>query len=215
MACQHLNLLVRAAGKRHSLAMVAVTNALPPIVTDRLCLRCAEERDADSLAGLMSEAVSRRLASWPVPYTPVMALDRIGGVRMAAAERRSLPLVIERRADGVVMGWISISRAPGDPETALITYWLGEAFQGQGYMREAAPAAMHEAFALMDVVRLRAAVQADNAPSRAVARLLGMAPMGEGRIWCPARGRDESCLWFELPRERALQAQPARADAAS
>ena len=195
--------------------MVAASQTLPPIDTSRLRLRCAEERDAAALASLISEAVSRRLASWPVPYTPVMALDRISGVRMAAAERRSLPLVIERRADGAVMGWISISRAPGDPETALITYWLGEAFQRQGYMREAAPAAMQEAFALMDVVRLRAAVQADNAPSLAVVRLLGLTPIGEGRIWCPARGRDESCLWFELPRDRARLGQTASAEAAS
>ena len=195
--------------------MVVASHSLPPVDTDRLRLRCAEERDADALAGLMSESVSRRLASWPVPYTPVMALDRISGVRMAAAERRSLPLVVERRADDVVMGWISISRAPGDPETALITYWLGEQFQRRGYMREAVPAAMLEAFALMDVLRLRAAVQADNAASLAVVRLLGMVPMGTGRIWCPARGRDEACLWFEVSREAALRSEAASAHVAS
>ena len=183
--------------------MVATHDTFPLVDTGRLRLRCVEERDAAALADLMSEAVSRRLASWPVPYTPVMALDRIAGVRMAADERRSLPLVVERRADGAVLGWISISRAPGDPRTALITYWLGETFQGHGYMREAAPAAMRAAFALMDVDRLRAAVQADNGPSLAVVRLLGMKPMGEGRIWCPARGREESCLWFERSRDRA------------
>lgn len=193
--------------------MVVVSDSLPPVDTERLRLRCAEERDAASLAGLMSETVSRRLASWPVPYTPLMAADRIAGVRMAAAERRSLPLVIERREDGAVIGWLSISRAPGDQATALITYWLGEGFQGRGYMREAAPAAMRQAFALMDVDRLRAAVQADNGASLAVVRLLGMAPLGEGRIWCPARGRDEPCLWFELSRDRAAvdQALPAAA----
>lgn len=193
--------------------MVVVSDSLPPVDTERLRLRCAEERDAAALAGLMSETVSRRLASWPVPYTPLMAADRIAGVRMAAAERRSLPLVIERREDGAVIGWLSISRAPGDQATALITYWLGEGFQGRGYMREAAPAAMRQAFALMDVDRLRAAVQADNAASLAVVRLLGMEPLGEGRIWCPARGRDEPCLWFELPRDRAAvdQALPAAA----
>lgn len=185
--------------------MVVDSSELPPLDTQRLRLRCAEPQDAEALATMMSEAISRRLASWPVPYTPMMAMDRIAGVRMAAAERRSLPLVVERREDGAVLGWISISRAPGDSQTALITYWLGEAFQGRGYMREAAPAAVAEAFALMDVVRLRAAVQADNVPSLAVARLLGMRPMGEGRIWCPARGRDEPCLWFELPRD---QVQP-------
>jgi RimJ/RimL family protein N-acetyltransferase len=185
--------------------MVVDVPALVALETPRLRLRCAEPRDAEALAGMMSEAVSRRLASWPVPYTPLMALDRIAGVRMAAAERRSLPLVIERRSDGAVLGWISISRAPGDGSTALITYWLGEGFQGQGLMREAAPAALAEAFRSMDVVRVRAAVQADNAASLAVVRLLGLAPLGEGRIWCPARGRDEPCLWFEIGREAAMR----------
>ena len=183
--------------------MVATHDTFPLVDTGRLRLRCVEERDAAALAGLMSEAVSRRLASWPVPYTPLMALDRIAGVRMAAAELRSLPLVIERKADGAVLGWISISRAPGDNATALITYWLGEAYQGHGYMREAVPAAVREAFVRMDVVRLRAAVQEDNEASLAVVRLLGMAPLGEGRIWCPARGREEACLWFEIARPGA------------
>lgn len=181
---------------------------IPPIDTDRLRLRCAEPRDAEALAALMNEAISRRLASWPVPYTPLMAADRIAGVRMAAAALRSLPLVIERRADGAVLGWISISRAPGDDRTALITYWLGEAFQGEGYMREAAPAALARAFALLDVLRVRAAVQADNGPSLSVAQRLGMVPLGEGRIWCPARGQEESCLWFELARPGAPASPP-------
>lgn len=180
--------------------MVVDAPALPALETPRLLLRCAEAKDAAALATLMSPEVSRRLASWPVPYTPPMALDRIEGVRMAAAERRSLPLVIERRRDAQVVGWISISRAPGDETTALITYWLGEAFHGQGLMREAAPAALAEAFRLMNVARVRAAVQADNAPSLAVVALLGMVPLGEGRIWCPARGREEPCLWFERAR---------------
>lgn len=184
--------------------MVVDAPVLDAVVTPRLRLRCAEPRDAEALAAMMNSGISRRLASWPVPYTPLMAADRIAGVRMAAAERRSLPLVIEHRADGAVAGWISISRAPGDASTALITYWLGEGFQGQGLMREAAPAALAEAFRCMDIARVRAAVQADNPASLAVMRLLGMAQLGEGRIWCPARGRDEPCLWFEVTREAAV-----------
>lgn len=180
--------------------MVVLPRPLPAIETDRLRLRCAEARDAEAIAALMNEGISRRLASWPYPYTVPMAADRIAGVRVAAAQRRSLPLVIERRSDGAVMGWISISRAPGEDSVALLTYWLGDAFQGRGYMREAAPAAMRHAFALMDVARLRAAVQGDNEASLGIVRLLGMSSLGEGRIWCPARGREEGCLWFELER---------------
>lgn len=194
--------------------MVVDSPALSAVETQRLRLRCAELRDAGAIAAMMTETISRRLASWPMPYTPLMALDRIAGVRMAAAQRRSVPLVIERRADGAVMGWISISRAPGDEGTALLTYWLGEEFQGHAYMREAAPAALAAAFAWMkDVVRVRAAVQGDNASSLYVVNLLGMTPLGEGRIWCPARGREEACLWFELLRPARLVRQRA-ADAA-
>jgi hypothetical protein len=56
---------------------------------------------------------------------------------------------------------------------------------------------------------VRAAVQADNESSLSVVRLLGMTPIGEGRIWCPARGREESCLWFEIGREAIPAAQHA------
>jgi [ribosomal protein S5]-alanine N-acetyltransferase len=183
--------------------MVDVAPVLPVLETTRARLRCPEPRDAEAIAAMMGAAVSQRLASWPVPYTPLMAADRIAGVRMAAAARRSLPLVVERRPDGALAGWISISRAPGDEATALLTYWLGEGFQGQGLMREAAPAALAEAFRGMDIARVRAAVQPDNAASLAVVRLLGMVPLGPGRIWCPARGRDEACPWFETARPAA------------
>lgn len=190
--------------------MVEIALALPVLETEHARLRCAEPRDAAAVAAMMSESVSRRLASWPVPYTPLMAADRIAGVRMAAAQGRSLPLVIERRSDGALAGWISTSRAPGDEATALLTYWLGEGFQGQGLMREAAPAALAAAFRSLDVARVRAAVQPDNAASLAVVRMLGMAPLGPGRIWCPARGRDEACLWFERARDAPAAAFAAQ-----
>lgn len=150
---------------------------------------------------MMSEAISLRLASWPYPYTTAMAMDRIAGVRLAASEGRSLPLVLERRADGRVVGWISLSCAPGDRSTALLTYWLGEDFHGTGLMREAAPPALAEAFRTLGIARVRAAVQGDNAASLGIVQLLGMAPLGAGRIWCPARAQEEPCLWFGIERQ--------------
>jgi len=184
---------------------------MPPVTaieTARLRLRCVEPRDAAALAALMTEQISARLASWPIPYTERMAEERIQGLRDAASDGRCLPFVAERRADGMVCGWISIAHAPRDPETALVTYWLGEAHQRRGLMREAAPAVVAAGFQALRVARVRAAVQADNAPSLAITRALGMRPMGKGRIWCPARGRDEPCLWFELSAPGAM-AEPA------
>jgi ribosomal-protein-alanine N-acetyltransferase len=180
--------------------MVVFLPSAPVAETHRLRLRCAEGRDAPAIAEMMTEAISKRLASWPVPFSPPMAEEKIVAARGAAAERRSLPLVLERKADGAICGWVSLICPPADNQVALTTYWLGEQYQGQGLMREAGPVAVDLAFQHMAIDCLRAAVQPDNAASLAVISLLGFSPMGEGRIWCPSRGVEEACLWFEKPR---------------
>ena len=180
--------------------MVVFLPSAPVAETPRLRLRCAEGRDAPAIAEMMTEAISKRLASWPVPFSHPMAEEKILAARGAASERRSLPLVMERKFDGAICGWVSLMCPPGDDRLALTTYWLGEQYQGQGLMREAGPVAVELAFQHMNIDRLRAAVQPDNAASLAVMRLLRFDPIGEGRIWCPARGVEETCLWFEKPR---------------
>jgi ribosomal-protein-alanine N-acetyltransferase len=180
--------------------MVVFLPSAPAAETPRLRLRCTEGRDAPAIAEMMTEAISKRLASWPVPFTAPMAEEKITSARDAASERRSLPLVLERKSDGAICGWVSLVCPPGNDRVALTTYWLGEEYQGQGLMREAGPVAVELAFRHMDIDALRAAVQPDNAASLAVIRLLGFTPLGEGRIWCPARGVEETCLWFEKPR---------------
>ena len=180
--------------------MVVFLPSAPVAETPRLRLRCVEGRDAPAIAEMMTEAISKRLASWPVPFSSPMAEEKIVAARGAAAQRRSLPLALERKSDGAMCGWVSLICPPGDERVALTTYWLGEKHQGQGLMREAGPVAVELAFKHMDIDCLRAAVQPDNAASLAVIRLLGFDPMGEGRIWCPSRGVEETCFWFEKPR---------------
>jgi ribosomal-protein-alanine N-acetyltransferase len=148
-------------------------------------MRCVEGRDAPAIAEMMTEAISKRLASWPVPFSPPMAEEKISSARGAAVQRRSLPLVLERKSDGAICGWVSLMCPPGEDRVALTTYWLGEQYQGQGLMREAGPVAVELAFKHMEIDYLRAAVQPDNAASLAVIRLLGFGPLGEGSIWCP------------------------------
>lgn len=189
--------------------MMITVMPVPVLETARLRLRCVEERDAAPLAGMMTERISARLASWPIPYTEPMAEERIQGLRGAALEGRCLPFIVERKGDGAVCGWISIARAPGDPEVALVTYWLGERHQNRGLMREAVPAVIEAGFRLLQVRRIRAAVQHDNEASLAIVQQLGMRPLGEGRIWCPARDREEPCLWFELPAPGVAPTPPA------
>lgn len=171
-----------------------------PIHTQRLRLRLPQPEDAQALAGIMAPEVSARLASWPASLAPEVAAQRLTEARGAAMAGRALPLVIERLCDQAVIGWISATRAELDPNRAILTYWLGSAHHGQGYMREAAPAALAAAFARLGVAEVRAAVQCDNEASRAVLQGLGMMRLELGSIWCSARGREEACEWWGVAR---------------
>lgn len=169
-----------------------------PVTTARLCLRCVREDDAAALAALMTPAISLRLASWPARLSVEAARERIRQARLAAMATLAVPLALERRADGALAGWFSATRATEDSDLVLLTYWLGEPFQGAGLMREAAPPALALALDRLRPRRVRAAVQDDNDPSLSIVRLLGLRALGPGRIWCAARGREEGCLWFGL-----------------
>ncbi|MGG5887672.1 GNAT family N-acetyltransferase [Falsiroseomonas sp. HC035] len=183
--------------------MNAVGDPVREVHTHRLCLRLPFPEDAEALAGLMGPAISARLASWPVHLLPAAAASRLSEARAAAMAGLALPMVITRREGsprGQVLGWISASRAEADRSRAVLTYWLGDDFQGEGLMREAAPAAASAVFEHLGVAEIRAAVQPDNHASRAVLIGLGMRPLGSGRIWCAARGREEECEWWSLLR---------------
>jgi RimJ/RimL family protein N-acetyltransferase len=149
---------------------------------------------------MMSPSISARLASWPAFLVPGSAQLRVQQAVAAREAGLALPLAVTRRIDDSVLGWISASRAEAEPRRALLTYWIGEAFQGQGIMREAAPVALEATFRTLGVTEVRAAVQSDNAASRSVLRALGMRPLGPGRIWCSARGREEPCEWWSILR---------------
>lgn len=170
------------------------------VCTERLCLRLPFPEDAAALAGLMGPEISARLASWPVHLAPEAAAARLGEARAAAMAGLALPMVITRRDGGEIVGWISAARSEADRNRAVLTYWLGDRFQREGLMREAAPAALAAIFNQMGVSEVRAAVQPDNAASRAVLRGLGMRPLGLGHIWCAARGREEQCEWWTVLR---------------
>jgi RimJ/RimL family protein N-acetyltransferase len=173
------------------------------IYTSRLRLRLPVAADAVALSRLMAPRISARLASWPPALVDEAAQLRIEQTLSAQAAGRCLPMVVTRRSDEVAMGWISASLAEGDARRAILTYWIGEEFQGQGIMREAALPALEEVFRVLAVHEVRAAVQSDNAASRAVLMGMGMHLLGPGRIWCSARAREETCEWWAVQRSAA------------
>lgn len=182
----------------------------PAIDTPRLRLRCARPADAPRIAGLMTPAISCRLASWPTPYTPAMAGERIVAWGALARDGDGMPCVVEGRSEGDVIGWVHVLRLREHPERATMGYWTGEAFQGRGYMCEAAAALAAAAWGFLGIDVIEAGAQPGNAGSFAVMRALGMRPAGERMVFASARGREELCLFHEMARGPGLT-RPANA----
>lgn len=182
--------------------MLNDADPFPIIETHCIRLRCARATDAPRIAELMTPAISRWLSSWPTPYTAAMADERIAAWGTLAKNRWGMPCVVEDRSAGTVIGWAHILGYKEDPRRATMGYWIGEAYQGRGYMREAAAALVPAAFEYMGIDLIEAGAQPENIGSFSMMQALGMTPTGERVVFAPARGREELCLYYELARPR-------------
>lgn len=180
--------------------------------TGRLILRPLSPDDAAASARIMTPAIARWTASWTGEEEVEAVADRIA--RHLAAERSGLGLnrAITLARTGELIGWIGVRRLDGHPHRAMLGYWIGEAWFGQGYTGEAARAMVDAAWSALDVEVIEAAAQTANAASIAILRRLGMTHMGQRQEFAPARGAADLCDWFELrrPREATRPPPPAR-----
>jgi ribosomal-protein-alanine N-acetyltransferase len=173
---------------------------LDPIETNRLSLRLVEERDAASVASLITPSISRWTATWP----PALSVEAAHARLKSAVEdaRRGLAIVfaIERKSDGILMGLSGVHRKEPQSRRCSFGYWLGEPFHGNGYMSEAAAEIIRRTWSLLDVDVIEAGAQPENTASIAILRKLGMHGIGTRIEYAPVRNRDESCAYFEISR---------------
>jgi len=149
---------------------------------------------------MMTPAISHWVLSWPEHLTREDAAERIARVRADADAGYGLYCVIERLPDRLVVGWISITRSRDDLQRGALGYWLGEAYQGHGYMTAAARAMRRVAFDELGLDVLEAGANTENDRSFAIMRRLGMKPAGDRRLWSASRERPEMCRFYELTR---------------
>lgn len=174
------------------------SGAFPILHTPRLILRTVGPVDAGATSELMTPEVSRRLYSWTQPFTQARAAERIARAMQAMREGLEAHYGIERRSDGKLLGWISLHRETPESAEVGLGIWLGEAFQGHGYGREAVDALIPIGFGLLGFDHLVASVQVDNLASIHLLEAAGM-HRGETRILSP-EGWDsgELCVLFNL-----------------
>lgn len=144
--------------------------------------------DAPSLVALMTPAVSRWLGSWPVPFTPGMALARIAQSLDAIAAGRSLICVVELQE--AFVGWIGGGRI-ADTDRGEFGYWLGEPWHRRGFMQEAAPAYLAALRGRLALRSVEAACQPENCGSALVLAACGLRRVGTRMQYAPARNRNK------------------------
>jgi ribosomal-protein-alanine N-acetyltransferase len=109
----------------------------------------------------------------------------------------ALPLFLQRRSDGAIVGAITLDNIRRGPAQAgTLGYWTGQPYTRQGYMREAIAAVVHHAFTALDLSRIEAACLPENTPSRGVLEQSGFKYEGVAQSYLQINGRWRSHVLY-------------------
>lgn len=180
-----------------------------PVATARLRLRPPAAGDVPALVTLAGEwAVARYTAFIPHPYAEADALDFIAAAAAKRAARQEMAFVIERRAEGDLIGAVNVAV---DGTAGEVGYWIGQPFWGQGYATEAVKGLLGLAFDGLGVNGVHAAVMAENVASARVLAKAGFSRLGEGvGSCCQGRCAGRTTVAFEMTAEAWLAARQVR-----
>lgn len=182
----------------------------PVIETERLILRCPEERDLDGFAEMMADPEAARFLGGVAPRTAVWRVLAIvagswliKGFGMFSVVEKSSGRWVGRVGPWRPEGW------PG-PE---VGWGLSRSAWGQGYATEAAAACIDFAFDRLGWDEVIHTIDPDNVPSQAVAKRLGSRYLRPGHL--PAPHNLDLDVWGQSRAEwrqrgrTPLQNQPA------
>jgi RimJ/RimL family protein N-acetyltransferase len=144
-----------------------------PIVTERLTLRRYTSDDTQDVLELVSHPSV-------AGATPEIEATKSGVLKYIDKQNSYQPfeqdkcfdLAIERRADGKVIGLLSLVNK--QHHQGEIGYALGVEYRGQGFATEATRALMSYGFATLDLHRIQANTDSGNPDSWKVMERLGM-----------------------------------------
>ncbi|MGE5506076.1 MAG: bifunctional GNAT family N-acetyltransferase/(deoxy)nucleoside triphosphate pyrophosphohydrolase [Actinomycetota bacterium] len=174
-----------------------------------MVLRAPVEEDVGRIARLLDDfEVVRLTALIPHPYEEADARSFLATMADKRARRTGVVLVMERRADGEVIGCVGFGTdTDGTPE---LGYWLGRDHWGQGYATEAVRRLLRHLFADLGYQRAWASIHPDNKPSRRVLEKAGLVPAGFQTVAMPARGQSVTMPSLAIERTAWEAAHAAR-----
>lgn len=174
--------------------------------TERLCIRFAQESDCEAITHyLQDEDVLGPLEAPPMPFAYSDAYKFYKNMIKTYDTHRPELFVLTEKSSTKLMGCIGLHPEhtfDNRADVAEFGYWMGKPFWRQGYMYEAAPIIIEQAFSKMGWVELVAQTSTDNMPSQNLLKKLGFAFLGERtRPTPPSRGTPTDYCW-SLPLNR-------------
>lgn len=164
------------------------------IQTERMILRPPQHSDFRSWSALRHNS-----EGFLTPWEPTWSKDHLsrkGYSNRVYWSHRSLnagsavPVFLERREDGMLLGAITLDNIRRGPAQAgTMGYWVGAQFAREGFMSEAIGALVHYAFSTLDISRIEAACLPENAPSRGVLEKSGFKYEGVAQSYLQIDGR--------------------------
>jgi [ribosomal protein S5]-alanine N-acetyltransferase len=144
----------------------------------------AADRDAYIAAMRSSRRLYRGLVA---PTTTPAAFDEL---LRRAADLAFEPMVVGRRDDGAIVGFVNLSQIIRGPlQSAFVGYGAVAAHAGQGYMTEAIELVLRRAFTELRLHRLEANIQPRNTASIALVRRCGFELEGFSPRYLKVAGR--------------------------
>ena len=164
-------------------------------------LRAPEARDYAEWSALREAS-----RAYLTPWEPTWAADELsrGSFRYKlrryaedARDDKAYALFVFREDDGALAGGITLSNVRrGVAQTASLGYWAGQSFASKGVTTAAVRVCIRYAFEDLELHRVEAACQPENAPSRRVLEKAGFVQEGRARGYLKINGQwRDHLLW--------------------
>lgn len=145
-----------------------------PAQTERLIIRPFRDSDLEPFLAYRNDPEIARYQSWNVPYPRESALEFIAEMKDAQfAPDEWLQLALEVRETGQMIGDVAIQCMISDPRQVCLGYSLARAHWGQGYAGEAVRAVLDLLFGELNLHRVVAECDVENAASWRLLERLG------------------------------------------
>lgn len=173
---------------------------LPTIEASRIRLRYLEEADTDALFDIFSDREAMRYWSAP-PFTKRSeATELLAEIHDCFRQKTLFEWGIEQKYDGRIIGTATLSHLDEQNRRAEVGYALNRQFWGRGFVNEALTALFDFAFAELNLHRIEADVDPQNAASIRVLERLGFQKEGHLRERWIVGGEIQDALFYGLLR---------------